>query len=218
MSSENRILCCVPSYHAVEPLPFAHFLSLSQECGRAEAAGKYEVRWLVGGPKVKTHVVRDQACHLVLAAKATHLAFIDDDMLPDPKDLFEKLLAHDKDIVAPLFFRSSGNFDPLVFNCNPGGHPEPILDYPKNELFEVSGGVGTGVMLIKAEVIKALGAPWFYYRAGSARSMDLNFCLTAISAGFKVWCDSSIIVRQMGMPHPVGEADFLRKDRVLTAR
>ncbi|MBF0562597.1 MAG: hypothetical protein HQL37_11370 [Alphaproteobacteria bacterium] len=215
---EKRILCSVPVYHAVEPLPFAHFLSLSQESGRAEAAGKYEVRWLVGGPKVKTQNVRNTSCRVALDGNATHLAFIDDDMLPEPKDILERLLAHDKDIVAPLFFRSSGNFDPLVFDLDGSGEPVPMLNYPRNALFQVNGGVGTGVMLIKSRVLKAMHDPWFYYLTNSARSMDVHFCIRAISMDFEVWCDSSIIVRQMGLPNPVGEADFLTNGKVLTAR
>ncbi len=215
---EKRILCSVPTYHAVEPLPFAHFLSVSQESGRAEAVGKYEMRWLVGGPKVKTQIVRNMSCKVALDTDATHLAFIDDDMLPDPKDILERLLAHDVDIVAPLFFRSSGNFDPLVFNLDELGEPMPILDYPRNKLFEVTGGVGTGVILINTRVLRGMCDPWFYYPPNSTRSMDVHFCIRAIGNGFRVWCDSSIIVRQMGLPKPVGEDDFLRSGKVLTAR
>jgi hypothetical protein len=217
---EKRILCSVPCYHAMDPLPLMHFLDVSQETGRAEAAGKYSVRWLVGGPKVKTQNVRNISCAATLNGGATHLAFVDDDMLLGPRDIFEKLLAHDKDIVAPLFFRSSGNFDPLVFHLNGDGEPHPITDYPKNALFKASGGVGTGVMLIKRAVLERVGDNngWFHYPLDSTRSMDLDFCIRAIGKGFKVWCDSSIIVKQMGLPAPVGEDDFLRAmDAGLTA-
>lgn len=219
MSTEKRILCSVPVYHALDPLPFMSFLDVSQETGRAEVAGKYSVRWLVGGPKVKTQIVRNISCRTTLTGGASHLAFVDDDMLLGPRDIFERLLAHDKDIVSPLFFRAAGNFDPLVFHLDGDGEPCPITDYPKDTLFEAPAGVGTGVMLIKREVLEALEDPWFFYPQQSTRSMDVDFCLRAIAKGFKVWCDTSIIVKQMGLPKPVGEEDFLRQmDVGLTAQ
>jgi hypothetical protein len=215
---DKRILCSIPVYHAVDPLPFLQFLDVAQATGLAEAAGKYSVRWLVGGPKVKTQNVRNISCAAAVKGKATHLAFVDDDMILQPSNIFEILLGHDKDIVSPLFFRSSGNFDPLVFHLNGNGEPQPMRDYPKNALFEATGGVGTGVMLIKREVLEALPEPWFFYPQNSNRSMDLDFCLRAIAKGFSVWCDTSIIVKQMGMPKTVGEEDYLRQlDAGLTA-
>jgi len=99
--------------------------------------------------------VRNTSCEAALTGGATHLLFIDDDMLINPPEIIGKLLALDKDIVAPLFFRSSGNFDPLVFNIDDLGEPCPVLNYPTNEPFKVTGGVGTGVMLIKREVLEA---------------------------------------------------------------
>lgn len=206
-----KVLFSVPCYHAMEPEPLMNFLISSQEYGRAEIRGQYSVRWLVGGPKVKTQEVRNISCSAALKGGATHLAFADDDMLLQPPDLLHKLLGRNKDIIAPLFFRSSGNHDPLVFNVNGDGEPHPIMEYPQNELFQVTGGVGTGVMLIKREVLEALGAPWFYYPEHSTRSMDLHFCMRAIEKGFSVWCDTSIIVNQMGPGRPIGERDFMQQ-------
>jgi GT2 family glycosyltransferase len=194
----------------MDPEPLMNFLLVSQESGRAEARGEYSVRWLIGGPKVSTPKVRNISCEAALKGGATHLLFADDDMLLCPPDIIGKLLARDKDIIAPLFFRSSGNFDPLVFNVNGDGEPHPILDYPHNELFQVDGGVGTGVILIKREVIEAIGAPYFFYPENSTRGADLHFCMRAIKKGFQVWCDTSLIVKQMGMAHPIGETDFLK--------
>lgn len=216
-ATSPRVLVCVPCYSGVDPNPFIRFLIVSQESGRAEAAGKYSVRWMIGGPKVKTQNVRNIACKMALDCAASHLLFVDDDMFLDDKDIVEKLLAHDKAIVAPLFFRSAGNYDPLVFDLDSNGDPTPILDYPKNALVEARGGVGTGVMLIKRQVLEAVKDPWFFYPPNPARSMDLHFCLRAIDLGFQVWCDTSLIVRQLGLPQPVGEDDFLNYQATIHA-
>jgi len=193
----------------MEPEPLMNFMLVSQESGRAEARGEYSVRWLIGGPKVKTENVRNISCVTALKGGASHLLFIDDDMLISPPDIIGKLLALDKDIVSPLFFRSSGNFDPLVFNINGDGEPHPIMNYPQKEVFQVNGGVGTGVMLIKRAVLEAMKPPYFYYPPNTTRGADLHFCMRAIDKGFTVWCDSSLVVNQMGMARPVGEIDFL---------
>jgi hypothetical protein len=213
-----RVLASVPCYHAMDPEPLMNFLLASQDSGRAETRGEYSVRWLVGGPKVPTQKVRNISCDTALKGGATHLLFADDDMLISPPNIIGRLLARDKDIIAPLFFRSSGNFDPLVFDIDDKGEPHPILDYPHNELFQVTGGVGTGVMLIKREVLEAIGEPYFFYPENSTRSADLHFCMRAIKKGFQVWCDTSLIVKQMGMAQPIGEANFIEALPKLSVR
>ena len=205
----NRVLASIPCYNAMTPEPLMSFLIVSQETGRAEARREYAVRWLVGGPKVQVESVRNTSCEATLKGGATHLLMCDDDMILNPPDIIGKLLALDKDIVAPLFFRSSGNFDPLVFNLDYNGEPSPILDYPQNKLFQVNGGVGTGVMLIKRKVLEAMLAPWFCRPDNHTRGTDLDFCMRAIALGFEVWCDTRIVVKQMGMAQPVGESDFI---------
>ena len=209
-----KILASVPIYHAVEPEPFMFFLVCSQETGRAEMRGEYSLRWMATGPKVKIPLVRNISCEQAIKNNADFLAFVDDDMILQPKEIFSILAAHDKDIISPLFFRSSGVIAPLVFEMN-GGEPEPIKSWEKGALIEATGGVGTGVMLIKRQVLEEMGSPWFYYPENSTRSMDVHFCLRAIQLGFKVWCDTSIVCRQMGQARSIGIEEY-EKYRELT--
>lgn len=206
----HKILACLPVYHAVEPLPFMNFLRLAQEVGNAEAAGRYRLRWMVAGPKVKTHKARNNAARQALADQATHLLFIDDDMCV-PAGMLDYLLEHDVDVVSPLFFRCAGDLAPLVFQLDQRGEPEVWEQYPRNQLFEAPGGTGTGVMLIKTDVLAAMEEPWFFYRPDSERSMDVNFCMMAREKGFRTWCDSRLICQQMGLPRAVGEPEWLQQ-------
>ena len=120
-------------------------------------------------------------------------------MLPQA-NLSEHLLALDLPIVAPIFFKDCG--DPLAFDWDPeSGRPDPIIDYPVDRVFEAPAGVGTGVMLIKREVLEALEDPWF----GFGPQLDLDFCQRAAAKGFKSYCDSRILVQQMGKASPIGK-------------
>jgi glycosyltransferase involved in cell wall biosynthesis len=204
----KRILAAVPVYHAVDPRPFIHFLLTSQHTGMVEAQGGPVVRWSVYGPKSDILIARNQACGVAMNGGADFLAFVDDDMLIHPVDIFHRLAAHNVDIVAPLFFRSDGDNAPLLFDLADDGRPMPVFDYPQNTLYRVSYGVGTGVMMVKREVLEKIGSPWFYRPEGSSTSFDLYFCKRAIDLGFKVYCDTSIKVKQMGNAKPVGEEDF----------
>jgi len=205
-----RVLASVPVYTAVTPEPYIHHLTFSQETGRAEMRGEYSVRWMCSGPKDQIRFARNAACSIAVAKKADWLLFIDDDMLV-PKDLLAKLLAHNVPIVAPIFFRSGGNHDPLVFKTGPDGLPVSIHNYPVDSLFEAPAGVGTGVMLIKREVLEAVGEPWFTWPDNEAKGMDLEFCRCAREKGFKSYCDSSILVQQMQKATPVGFAQWMAR-------
>lgn len=200
MSDCPRIICTVPVYTAVTPLPFMHFCIFSQETGRAESAGKYKVKWNVGGPQSSASVIRNAACDFVLVGGASHLMLIDDDMCPQA-NIIEHLLSLDVPIASPIFFRDNG--DPLVFEWKEGRR-FPILNYPIDEVFEAPAGVGTGVMLIKREVIESMEKPWF----DDTRDSDLNFCRRAAENGFKAYCDSRVLVLQMGKASPIGKAQW----------
>jgi hypothetical protein len=197
-----RVIANVPVYNAVTPTPFMHFLLFSQETGKAEAAGKYKVKWNVGGPQTSVAIIRNAACEFAKIGDATHLLLIDDDMLPQ-SNILEHLLSLDLPIVAPIFFKDCG--DPLVFDWDPeSGQREPMIMYPVDQVFEAPAGVGTGVMLIKREVIDALEKPWFGYGPQS----DLEFCGRAADKGFKSYCDSRVLVQQMGKASPTGKTPW----------
>jgi hypothetical protein len=206
-----KILCTIPVYKAVEALPYMTHLLFSQETGKAEAAGKYKARMNVGGPGVRTPIVRNGAVAIALHGKADYLFFLDDDMLVPP-DIIEKLLSMDVPIACPIFFRSGDNNSPLVYDIDPGsGKPDCILDYPVDQVFEAPGGCGTGTMLIRRDVLESLESPQFFYPPDTRYGMDLLFCRRAREKGFATYCDSRILVQQMNNPQPVGLQQWLER-------
>jgi hypothetical protein len=201
-----NILACIPCYNSVQPHPFINYLILSQQAGKAEILGHYSLRWMVAGPKTKTVVARNHASLTAMGGGATHLLLMDDDMVV-PYNMVECLLAHDVPIAAPLFFKTEP-VDPLCFDVDELGAPVPIVDYPKNQLFKCPGGVGTGVMLIKVDVLKAIEMPIWHGSMDVTVAEDIEFCKKAKSLGFDAYCDSSIKCGQMSTPYEVGEQQF----------
>lgn len=192
-----RILCSIPVYNSVTPEPFIHFLILAQESGLAEAQGRWAIRWYVAGPKIRTIPARESSAQVMMQSGASHLLFIDDDMLI-LNGMVDKLLSFDVDIVAPLFF--GGNGRPLICDVDEYGNPTPMWEYPKDSFFEAPGGVGTGVMLIKRKVLEAMDPPYFRPSLDPKIGEDIGFCLRAGDLGFQSWCDSSMIIDQMDVP------------------
>jgi hypothetical protein len=202
-----RILVAVPVYHAVEPEPFLNFLILSQASGQAEREGRYAIRWCVPGPKCKTVTARNTVSQLAIVGEADYLLLIDDDMVV-PRDLLDHLLRRDVDIISPIFFRSNPPIDPLVYTLGEFGDRIPYYDYPKSTIFETTGGNGTGVMLIKTQVLKAMDVPIWRGMIDPEIAEDIEFCDRARKLGFRTWCDSSVEARQMSLPIAVGSAIY----------
>lgn len=205
-----RILATVPVYHAVEPIPYMTHLILSQESGRARERGQYDLRWCVPGPKAKVVVARNMASQICLNSGGDYLLLVDDDMVV-PYDMVASLLRHDVDIISPIFFRSMPPIEPLVFDVDELSNTMPIMNYPKNALFETPGGSGTGVMLIKRQVLEVMEVPIWKGSIDPTIGEDVVFCRRARALGFKSWCDSSVKVSQMSVSVPVGEEQYLRE-------
>jgi hypothetical protein len=191
-SGKPKLLLCIPSYSGVAPLPFFHFLDLHKEIARAELSGDYRCYTTVIGPRSPIRGARNEAAEAAITGGASHLLFIDDDMLV-PANIVSVLLGLKKDIVSPLFYRSGPA--PCVFRENGSEELETWLDHPTDAPFECAA-VGTGCMLIEVRVLRALDAPRFYYER-THYSMDVNFCRDARAAGFEVWCDPRLRVKQL---------------------
>jgi hypothetical protein len=143
------------------------------------------VRWAFGSDRIRgrNNLVRES-----LEAGSEWLWFLDDDHAFAP-DLLRRLLAHEVEIVTPVYLQRMMPFAPVVYMSeDPDGNFEPLFlpDYAGDcGLVEVYAA-GTGGMLIRSEVFRAVPEPWFEH--GHA-SEDLIFCEKAREAGFLIHCD-----------------------------
>lgn len=116
------------------------------------------------------------------------LFFLDDDHTFGP-DLLKRLLAHDVPVVGALYLQRQMPFLPIAYaekDENDVYWPVDLNAHGPDDLITVRG-LGTGGMLIRTEVFRALEYPWFEHGRASE---DLMFCDRVYEAGLgPIYCD-----------------------------
>ncbi len=126
----------------------------------------------------------------------THILFIDADMR-FPNDSLIRLLNHNKGIVGVNATTRSEPVKPTakkleVFDDHVVWHPVWSKEATG---IEVVDGIGCGVMLIDAEVIKGIEKPYFYFEQLPNHKIlgeDIYFCIKASDAGYKTYVDHDL--------------------------
>jgi FkbM family methyltransferase len=143
----------------------------------------------------------DQVRNLIAswAERYDYLFSVDSDIAFE-KDTLVKMLQHDKDMVTGLYIqRKPGQHILELYRAGQGNIPYEDI-YGKG-LVEVDG-CGFGCVLVKSEVIRAIGYPQFVYKSAlnhnDTISEDVYFCTKAREKGFKIYADTSIICRHIG--------------------
>ena len=125
---------------------------------------------------------------------ATHLLFLDDDMIIPPNAL-DILFGHDKDIVGLLAFKRKEPFFPVIYKENAIDRKRLVtwFDYPEG-LIPVAA-TGCACMLIKMDVFRNINFPWFKFEddpdyPGEMIGEDFYFCKKAKEYGYQIWVDT----------------------------
>lgn len=141
------------------------------------------VMWAIGSDRI---VGRNRLVQQSLEIGSEWLWFLDDDHV-FPPDLLLRLLAHDQPVVAALYLQRQVPFAPVAYSHREGDKYVPLVlpDLEPDACVEVRAA-GTGGMLIRSEVFRAVSEPWFEHGAASE---DLIFCEKARAAGFTIHCD-----------------------------
>jgi GT2 family glycosyltransferase len=133
---------------------------------------------------------------------ADYIMFIDDDVLL-PANAIVKLISHEKDIITGLYFAKQEPHFPQIFTKSEKakGRYDSVQEYKQDSLIEIDA-CGAGCLLIKAEVFKKLKRPYFQYipkgENNPRKGEDFYFCEKAKEAGYKIFCDTSIICKHIG--------------------
>lgn len=154
----------------------------------------------------------------VLELGCTHVLFTDDDHVL-PQDALMRLLEHDVDIVGALAFGRKKPYNPCVYNAFTLAGNEISLtsvDLIKQGLQQVTA-IGFSFVLVKIDVFKQMPFPWFVYGDKSlgihdklgGLGEDLSFCIKAGNAGYKIHCDTDLVVPHIGDPIIVDENTYL---------
>lgn len=145
------------------------------------------LHWALGSDRI---VGRNRLVEKALDIGAEWLFYLDDDHAFEP-DILMRLLEHDKDITASLYLQRIQPFSPVAYEeFDQETKTYTSLDltkYGKDDLVPIVAA-GTGGMLIKTEVFRAMEKPWFHLEDGIG-SEDLVFCNKARELGFEIFCD-----------------------------
>ena len=173
--------------------------------------------------KVFTALAREGLAQAAVSGGFDFLFMVDDDMIC-PRDLFERLVKHDVDIIAPLAFTRNSPHKPVIYNLSDGFDPirneeyyvnYPVVTYPKEELVECDA-VGFGSVLIKTHVLKAMKKPWFMTTSGAGE--DIHFCHSARKQGFKVHMDTATKLGHLGYPKVITEETYEEENNIKLLR
>ena len=132
---------------------------------------------------------RNQCVGAAEIVKATHLLFLDTDMV-FPPDTLVRLLKHDKDIVGASYARRVPPFHPLTVD-EAGEHKHITSGLQRVRLLP------TGCMLLRMNVFQKLSKPYFNLatEGDQLRGEDYFFCQQARMRGFDIWCDGDLSVQ-----------------------
>lgn len=166
---------------------------------------------------------REQLATIATDNGFDYLFMIDDDMLV-PKDLFERLIRHKVDIVAPLAFTRSFPHKPVIYNVEVGYDAEEKKDYyrnysvaryPKDKLVQCDA-VGFGAVLIDTKCFKGMAKPWMMSTSGAGE--DIHFCHGAGEAGFNVYMDTSTKLAHLGNRKKITEETYEGESNITEER
>lgn len=197
MSIENqRVLIGIATYNSIHVETTASLLNLYRNCKTP-----VQIRFT---PYTYIHVARSSLLTKAIELNATHLMFIDSDMIFNSTDL-DKLVAQDKDIIGGLYHKRVAPHSPVIYRQK-GKELKVIKKIPK-ETFPVDV-IGMGFTLIKMSVFKNMEPPFFYYANPQEFNLkpstlfdlgeDTTFCLKARKTGHKIWCDPNVALTHIG--------------------
>jgi GT2 family glycosyltransferase len=133
-----------------------------------------------------------------LAVYYDYLFAVDGDMA-FPPDTLERLLSHNKPIVSGLYIQRKPGEHILEIYRN--GKNVPLAEIEHSPLVEVDG-CGFGCVLVKSEVLRAVGYPQFVYKPALDHrftvSEDTYFCARAKEHGYGTWADTTIRCEHIG--------------------
>jgi hypothetical protein len=131
-------------------------------------------------------VGRNQCVEAARLVKATHLLFLDSDII-FPVDTLTRLLKHDKDIVGGLYVQRVPPHHPLGLTFE-GKHEAVTGSLKRMKIMPA------GCLLLRLALFDKLAKPWFNTQSLDEKIMgeDYYFCERASAAGFEIWCDGDL--------------------------
>lgn len=191
MSKDIRVAICVPTAGMCSSW-FAHSLVGLIGYGNSLAArGDSESIYITMFMQESSviHANREKLVGVAQEWKMTHLMFIDDDMIFDPRVL-AVLLGRRQSFVGCNYLKRGF---PPTFTAVRMDQKSHVITKEDSTGLEEAYYTGFGCALIEAEVFEKTPKPWFLPKYHEGIDMytteDNPFCERIRAAGFKVYCD-----------------------------
>ena len=159
-------------------------------------------------PKSRQELVEE-----ALAAKCTHLLFIDSDQT-FPGSLVHRLARHGKQVIGCNIATKCFPSDPTARNFNPDWYGGDVVYSGGKRGVEQVWRIGCGVLLLDLEVFAQLPKPWFSIEYNQERKdfvgEDWYLCEKLQAAGIPIYVDHDVS-REIGH---TGAYTFEHKDIV----
>ena len=190
-----KILIAVPCMDQV-PALFAQSLATLRRVGDCVVA--FQMGSLI-------YTSRNQLGRLAIQQDADYVLWLDSDMVFDP-NLLERMLQtvreKDLDMLTGLYFRRVQPYTPVLFDTLEYTEEKASwTEYktlPENGLLEV-GGCGFGCVLLSTEVLMGVqGKFGTMFNPMQGLGEDLAFCWRARQCGYKIICDTELVVGHVG--------------------
>lgn len=140
--------------------------------------------------------VRNLIAHWVDTGPYDYVLCVDADIVL-PQDTLVKMLHSEKDIISGVYRQRKDEVILELYKSNGYGGVTNIDlgELPYNQVIEVDA-CGFGCVLVSKSAIKAVGYPYFTYHSvidhKNTVSEDIDFCVKARKAGFRIYADTSI--------------------------
>ncbi len=185
MAHRPVVVLCQPIYGVVPALAHAKL---------CEFIGVNMGRGLLNGYFARVNAYIDEARNILVGrvldeTPATHLFFVDQDMILPP-DCLQGLLAADADAVSAIYFDKSEKHRPVGWSClEPAARLESFDAHARYAV----AGFGMGAMLLKTAFLRrmadAYGREWF---RSEREGEDRHFCRRAAEMGVPILVDGRI--------------------------
>jgi hypothetical protein len=187
-SSKTKVSICVPSRDTVHAAFAFDLAKMTQHCA---VMGLEVVHHFCIGTLIVNQ--RDSLADMALDAGSTHILWLDSDMM-FPVDTLQRLLSHDKPIVAGNYVTRQYPHKTVAYKQLHDWRSY-VINTGTQDLIKVAV-VGMGCMLVRTDVIQAMRKPRFQTtwiaETNDHMGEDFYFCQEAQKLGYDVWIDDAL--------------------------
>lgn len=186
----KKILICVP----MKPIQ-ARYVDFFRNTDKIEAPAGFDIvkEYIPGW---FPHYNRNEGVNIARDMKASHIFFLDDDVICPP-DVLIRLVKHDVSVVSANMLYRCPPFNAYMYDQTDGEGRTALIELPEHkegkDPLRVVDTVGAGALLIKTDVFNDLRFPWWEINQ-SIKTDDILLCKKLKDKGIPIYYDLSTYV------------------------